>query len=584
MTTTSDTSAQGEDLSPQRERLEKLLQITSRAYDLSLAFGPEDRLGDRSIVIGLGDEAKNAGYPFLKGLALHLLGHYLSDLREAHDRARELERAGRPGLVRMWHALEDARLENRMLERWPGMHKSFAARLPPNLGGSLLGKGPVARQVDMGLYLAGRGITGARLSPPVRQALDDVSAEIRKGAAGQDARASLEAVERIYPRLARLLAGASARGGKMHSAGEVEQLGEAETSGVRPSGAEGPPQIDIQDGLVAVKPLGLRRELPEWYRPGSAPWFEQGLGAKEIHPSARRSDRQTIVAVPRGESPEYQALWREVQGEAGRLIAHLVRRLEEETYLRYAGRYRSGKLEMNRLWKQRRGDYRLFQRREHGGRSEAAFTILVDESASMQGEDKIRTATKAAILLGEALSRLRVPFEIIGFSTADFEARRAMELGLTPAHAYRTTRCTALEHRIYKSFDESYEFVRTRLAGIRPRCNNWDEEHLLFAFRRLQPRREAVKVILVVSDGQPNGDADHLIRTVAAVENQGCRVVGIGIGADFVERIYPKALVVSDFRQMAEPLVDLLAAEMGKARSFTPSARPVADGAGARPW
>jgi cobalamin biosynthesis protein CobT len=73
-------------------------------------------------------------------------------------------------------------------------------------------------------------------------------------------------------------------------------------------------------------------------------------------------------------------------------------------------------------------------------------------------------------------------------------------------------------------------------------------------------------VLIVISDGQPNGDAEHLIRTVADVEGLGCRIIGIGIGigADFVRQIYRNAIVVSDFRQLAEELMAVLARELGR--------------------
>src|SRR4030065_60278 len=103
-------------------------------------------------------------------------------------------------------------------------------------------------------------------------------------------------------------------------------------------------------------------------------------------------------------------------------------------------------------------------------------------------------------------------------------------------------RCSPLEHRIYKSFDEPYRFVRTRLAEIRPRHNNWDEEHLAFAFRRLQSRPERTKLVLVISDGQPNGDADELIRSVAALERQGCPIIGRGLRGGFVHTEYRQAV------------------------------------------
>jgi hypothetical protein len=48
---------------------------------------------------------------------------------------------------------------------------------------------------------------------------------------------------------------------------------------------------------------------------------------------------------------------------------------------------------------------------------------------------------------------------------------------------------------------------------------------------------------------------------VALLESLGCKIVGVGIGAEFVREIYRNAIVVSDFRQMAEELLQVLAHE-----------------------
>jgi hypothetical protein len=444
------------------------------------------------------------------------------------------------------------------------MAKAFRARLLPNLGGSLVARMPVDRQIELGVYWRGRGEVGAQFCEVVSTALDQVKPWIDRGAGGDTGEASWAAMEHIYPALAGLLGGQRRRPGldagqgRGHAASRLDQ----EASPPKEAGrAETLPEIAISDDRVEVGVLGRRRELPEWYRPGSAPWFERGLGRKDVHPGAIRSDRETIVQPELGDPRRYHELWREVRREAGVLEIRLTRVLREQAYLRYGGRFRSGKLRTARLWKQRLGVYRLFEREIDTGAS-VAFTLLVDESASMKGQDKYRVAAMTATLLGEALDQLDIPLEIIGYTTSEFEARAAMRLGMTPAHAYRTLRCSPLEHRIYKRFDESFRTVRIRLSEIGPRRNNWDEESLLFAFRRIQARPEQAKVILMISDGQPNGDADHLIATVGSVERLGCRVIGIGIGADYVRRIYRNAIVVSDFRQTADELLRLLAREL----------------------
>jgi hypothetical protein len=507
-----------------------------------------------------------------------LLGHYLAASPDSIARVEGAQAEGRPGFIELWHALEDARLENRMVERWPGMDRAFAEALPAQHGARRWDRLPPARQVDWGIYLAGRGISPGVFSIAVQDALDASADEIRRGAGGRTPEDSLQATHAIYPRVRHLLRGETGPGGHRRA---QEPTSEHERGD--PPRRHEVPEIALP-GLVLAGDHPRRRSLPEWYRPGSLPWFEVGLGDKEVHPSARRSDHQTIVPPPAGDAETYHSLWREVQAEVGSALSRFLRVHRESTYLRFAGRYRSGRLGQNKLWRQRLADYRLFARREGGGRRRMAAVLLVDESASMQSEDKIRTATKAAILAGECLHRLDIPFEIIGFTTASFEAREAMRLGLTPARDYRTLRCSPLEHRIYKSLADSYRRVRARLSGLRPRHNNWDEEHLLFAQRRLLARPEPGRLVLVVSDGQPNGDAGHMIRAVAAASRQGWAVIGVGVGQDFAGRIYPTAVSGEDFRGIGEGLLHVLAAHLGGTRPLPFRRDRTVAASGVGPW
>lgn len=543
---------------------------------MRLSLGEGARLG-RNAIQAPAEAA--AGFESLRAAALNLLGHYRAAAAATQAAAQRHEREGRPGFSALWYALEDARVENRLLERWPGMARALAARQLPNLGGGLARRMPVLQQLELGLYLAGRGLPQARLSDPVLEALARAAPGVRSGADGAAASESLAAMLGCYAVLAAVLPPdrGGARPGRRPPAW-MEQAGQgagADADSLQ-SGApgEGPPELELSDERTSVGLRGERRRLDDWYRPGSAPWFERGQAPKQVHPSARRADALTLIPPPDGDLVAYRALWAEVRGEVGPLATRVANLLREQSYLRYGGRYRSGKLNAARLWKQRLGSYRLFERPADGERS-TALMLLVDESASMQTPGKMHTARKAAVLLGETLQRLGWPFEIIGFSTAEFEARAAMRLGLRPAHAYRSMRCSALAHRVYKAFDEPYTRVRHRLTGLEPRCNNWDDEHLPFAARRLLPRRARRKLLLVICDGQPNGEADHTLRAVAALQGLGCQVAGIGVGSETVREIYPTAIVVHEFRQLAQELLGLLA------RPPSLPGRPAGAGAGA---
>ncbi len=581
MTSTSDLNQVVE---VRRDRMERLIQNAIGDYELRFDFGEMDRISQGHLILGVEPElVRNSLHRSLVGRVLHLLGHYLNETTEWWPVVRREEDQGRPHFVSLWHAIEDARIENSLLDRWPGADKFFRTKIPPNLRGSLIRLMATTQQVEMGLYLEGRGISGAAWDPRVEDVLNRMSEDIRKGAHGPTPRVSLNAMIEIYPQVAPLLraehvsrrsSASSGTDSKLHAIDREEDGADDRTDQIEKYSS---PEIERTDELVAVGLTGRQRDLPEWFRPGTAPWFERGLGGKKVHPSAVRTDRETIVNPPEGDISIYRGLHTEVKHDAGFLVRRLTSLLREDVYLRYGGNFRTGGLNTAKLWRQRLGVYRLFQRPISGMERPVAFTLLVDESASMKGQGKYKLATKTAILLGETLNQLDVPLEIIGYSTAEYEAKAALTLGLRPAYEYRTTRCSPLEHRIYKRFDEPFPFVRARLIGIRPRHNNWDEEHLLFAFRRIHTRPEMRKVIIVISDGQPNGDAEYLIKTVEMIERTRCKVVGVGIGADFVKDIYTNAIVVSDFRQLTLELLDVLVREFGRgspSMSFSPRRAP----------
>jgi hypothetical protein len=565
LTTISKLAAQARVAEARRVRLERLLQITAHDFDLRVLFNQYDTVGKEQITM----RADPAGvarseYRALRGHALHLLGHFLSEAEAVVAAVRRVEASGRPHFVSLWHALEDARMENAMLRRWPGMYRSFEALLPDPARWAVWQQSARV-QLEIGLYLYGRQAPAGPLSSAVAEALEAAQPAILRAAQEDTPAASLAAMLQMYPLLAPLLAGDHTP----HDRPDPRPATEADPAAAGQEGrdrrtAKALPHIDVNDEPGTVGVLGERHELPDWYRPGSAPWFERGLGDKAVHPTAIRTDAQTILTPDRGEPDAYRELWRQVQRQAGFLATRMTNLLRQDAYLRFAGRFRSGKLRTAKLYKQRLGDFRLFERAVVPERQTACL-LLIDESASMKGQGKMAVAAQAAALLGETLAKLEVPLEIIGYTTAEFEAQAAMRLGLRPAHEYRRMRCSPVEHRLYKRFSEPYRLVRSRLTGLQPRCNNWDEDSLLFAFRRLQGRSERNKLLLVISDGQPNGDAEHMIAAVRMIEALGCRVIGVGIGADYVRQIYRQAIVVEDFRQLAEELLRLMARELARA-------------------
>lgn len=580
-------------MEPRRNRLEILAQVASHDYDLDLRYGnlaqqeaktihvedPErtlERLG--------GDLDDEHVVRYQKGMTLIEVAHRREDSLRWAVRAARASRE-RPGFFQIWHALEDARCENRLADDLPGTRKNFTEFIRPALRESevLHARGELTLffQIQWGLYLLGLGVEpGTRsgdprnfnttwMDPDVLDFLDELRQAALRASRSDDPAVAFECAGELYDtikeRLPDEILTQALQDMPMPDVPE-EALQESESPENEDASSEVEESFmsDPMDDEAELdeETLELSEEelasLGHW----ASPWFELKGNQKDVHPSAIRADEATILIPPEGKSEEYQAIVDNASSQIKVLAYKLMQIIQERQYIRYTGAFRSGKLNTPKLWKQRLGKYQLFHRKEDPERLDICFTLLVDESGSMNRESKYLAAREATVFFAEVLDRVEVPFEVIGYSTESSEAAMAAALGHVPAFKYRHIRHAPLQHRIYKSFDEPFQRNKNRLVNIYPRFNNWDEEHLQFAYRRLIARDESEKVIIITSDGQPNGDASHLVETVRRFEKLGVRVIGVGVVDPFVEQIYPKFIVVEHLDQLTEELVEILRREL----------------------
>ena len=98
---------------------------------------------------------------------------------------------------------------------------------------------------------------------------------------------------------------------------------------------------------------------------------------------------------------------------------------------------------------------------------------------------------------------------------------------------------------------------------------NIDGEALLWAFNRLNKRKEERKILMVISDGAPVDDSTlsvnsgdylekHLKQTVKWIEqSSNIEVLAIGIGHD-VTRYYNKAVKIADVQELGDVMINQL--------------------------
>ena len=175
-----------------------------------------------------------------------------------------------------------------------------------------------------------------------------------------------------------------------------------------------------------------------------------------------------------------------------------------------------------------------------------AVGMLLDESGSMASCDRATYARASAIILYDFCQALRVPVMVYGHSTGG----------------------SSVELYSYSEFDAIDREDKYRLVDISARESNRDGATLRFVAERLSHRPEELKLLILVSDGQP---ADTGYYGTAAEEDlrgiqqeyrrKGILFVAAAIGDDKenMERIYGDSFLdITDLNQLPVKLTQVV--------------------------
>lgn len=241
------------------------------------------------------------------------------------------------------------------------------------------------------------------------------------------------------------------------------------------------------------------------------------------------------------------------QSMAGTIQKQLERAMSARSISQYTTGYRRGKLHNATLAKLVLGDDRVFRRKEVQINKDVAVSLLIDCSGSMTSERKAQLAATAAYALAEVLQRMQIACELIGFTTQGSYGR-----------ATDLARQAGIYMPIFKSFNDPWDIkAKRRLAKLWNEgwlANNVDGECVQIAANRLMARTETKKILIVLSDGQPNADGrtimlqQHLKDTVKELSTK-INIVGVGIKSEAVKRYYPKHVVLRSIDELPTEVI-----------------------------
>lgn len=177
---------------------------------------------------------------------------------------------------------------------------------------------------------------------------------------------------------------------------------------------------------------------------------------------------------------------------------------------------------------------------------ELAVGLLLDESGSMWG-DRATYARAAAIILYDFCDSLDIPVIVYGHTTSYSEG---------------------VELYSYAEFESYDKDDRYRLMDVQARNSNRDGAAIRFVAERLVKRPEQVKLLIIVSDGQPaatgycgSAAEDDLRGIKHEYQKRGITFVAAAIGEDKenIERIYGDAFMdISDLTKLPEKLTNVV--------------------------
>lgn len=180
---------------------------------------------------------------------------------------------------------------------------------------------------------------------------------------------------------------------------------------------------------------------------------------------------------------------------------------------------------------------------------EIAVAVLIDESGSMDSQQRYIYAMKAALVLHHFCLQLGIPVMVTGHDEAS-EPDRNVELFA------------------YADFDKPDFKNQYRLMDVRARNNNRDGAALRYVGEKLLKRSEQNKLLVVISDGEPaavrysgmaaEADLQFLQKELS---RKGVLVFAAAIGDDkpSIQRCYSKGFLdITDLNKLPATMVGLI--------------------------
>jgi cobalamin biosynthesis protein CobT len=262
-----------------------------------------------------------------------------------------------------------------------------------------------------------------------------------------------------------------------------------------------------------------------------------------------------IEKISEGNRQEYKQFMQEANRMVSVMKRKMARSLLSTNISRWEGDKLRGKVNPRAIHRVAMGtSKRVFRQRVEAEAFDTCVAMMVDHSGSMMGH-QLDLAAKTAIIFGEILHQLSIPFSVMGFSTGSggVANKRYNQASVQEQRLY--SRWGNLWIGQYKSFKDSWQNSNHRLINMRYNCkmNTYDGESLRYGAQVLLERPEKRKILFWLNDGMPcpNGRDDsyahrRYAHDAAKEVERLVELFAIGINTTAVKEFYTNCVAIHD--------------------------------------
>lgn len=203
--------------------------------------------------------------------------------------------------------------------------------------------------------------------------------------------------------------------------------------------------------------------------------------------------------------------------------------------------------------------------------------VVIDQSGSMHGREQ-HAAAVSALAMAEAFDSLNAPVMVCGPRNGGRGVRGGRDGYMTDYYhedshtgqtEYSVGTGSLQYHRhnrivldVFKDWDESFKQVKHRFSSVQATGSTPLSDGIQFALQELSNRPERHRIIVVLTDGEPDNRA-VVKRQIRLAREAGITVIGVGIsGAEYaVPALFTDHhIVVDDLRELPKRMIEVVGA------------------------